>query len=260
MAGFAEVDDHEAMVLIERTTNKTAAEFCRVNQYFTVDLKTQQNLRQTYATLLEELRNWKKVGHGIGIEGIARRHFLRLRRVLRQSNPFAETLYADQSAVLTPIPCHEYSPELQMGILGIDLNDLAEPVLDIGCGKDARLVKFLRLRGIETVGVDRFVDSSPFLTRASWFEFDFEPGRWGTVLSHLSFSNHFQHHHHRRDGDFVQYARTYMKILASLKVGGRFHYAPGLEFMEQYLESRRFVVSRRKLKNGFDATVIERMS
>ncbi len=169
-------------------------------------------------------------------------------------------LYAESEQTLRPVPCYGYSPELQLNILEIDLNDLAEPVLDIGCGKEARLVTFLRRQGIETFGIDRFVESVPFLTRTSWFEFDFKPGRWGTIVSHLGFSNHFQHHHHRRDGNFVPYTRTYMKILSSLKVGGRFHYAPGLDFVEQHLESRRFVVNRNKLENGFDSTVIERRS
>ncbi len=42
---LAEMDDRDATVLIEQTANKTVAEFCRVNQYFDIDLKTQQNLQ-----------------------------------------------------------------------------------------------------------------------------------------------------------------------------------------------------------------------
>ncbi len=257
---FLEMGDHDVACLIEQTANKTIAEFCRVNQYFGIDWQTRQNLKAAYTTLLGEIRNGKKDEFGVVIENIARRHFTRLRQVLRQSNPFAETLYADQPSVLRPVPCCDYSAALQMDILEIDLHDLAEPVLDIGCGKDANLVKFLRLQGMEAFGVDRFAESVPFLTRASWFEFDFKPGRWGTILSHLGFSNHFQHHHHRRDGNFVQYTQAYLQILASLKIGGHFHYAPGLEFVERHLDPGRFVVRRKHLENGFDSTVIEKVS
>ncbi len=135
MEHFAGMDDHEATILIEQMTNKTIAEFCRVNQYYSIDAETRQNLQLAYATLLAEIRNRQRVGAGVLIEDIARRHFLRLRQVLKQSNPFAEALYSEGEPTLRPVPCCEYSHELQMDILGIDLNDLAEPVLDIGCGK-----------------------------------------------------------------------------------------------------------------------------
>lgn len=59
---------------------------------------------------------------------------------------------------------------------------------------------------------------------------------WGTVISHLAFSNHAIHHYLRRDGVDLDYARRYMEIRASLRPGGSFCYAPSLPFLEVHLD------------------------
>ncbi len=259
MDEFTKASDQELASLVEYAKDKTMAEFCRVNQYYSVDATLQRNLETIYLFLFDEIRTRKRHPTDDATGDMAQRHFLRLRHVLKQTNPFAETLYSIDSRFLEPVPCFEYSPSLQRDVLGIDINDLTEPVLDIGCGKEARLVEFLRSRGIETYGMDRFVEPSPYLIRTSWLEFDFQSDRWGTVLSHLGFSNHFRHHHHRGDGDYVRYAQTYLSILSSLKIGGRFHYTPGLEFIEQHLDYRHYVMKRKSLDNGFDSVIIERI-
>ena len=252
-------NDEELSNLVEHAKKKTLAEFCRVNQYYTVDAELQRNLEAIYLLLLDEIRTWKHGQSGDSTEDIAHRHFVRLRYVLKRTNPFAEKLYSARRKTLKPVPCSEYLPSLQIDLLGIDINDLTEPVLDIGCGKEARLVEFLRSQGIEAFGMDRFVEPSSYLAQTGWFEFDFQPDKWGTILSHLGFSNHFVHHHHRSDGDYVRYAQTYLKILASLKIGGRFHYTPGLGFIEQHLDRRQFAVEFKRLDNGFDSAIIERI-
>lgn len=63
-----------------------------------------------------------------------------------------------------------------------------------------------------------------------------EMKKWGTIVSNLGFSNHFNHHNLREDGNFIKYAKTYMNILYSLKPGECFHYAPDLPFIEKYLD------------------------
>ena len=258
MDEIIEMKEEELTDLVEHAKKKTLAEFCRVNQYYTVDAELQRNLEANYLLLLDEIRTWKHGQSGDSTEDIAHRHFVRLRYVLKRTNPFAETLYSTRSKTLTPVPCSEYSPSLQIDLLGIDMNNLAEPVLDVGCGKEARLVEFLRSQGIAAFGLDRFVEPSSYLTQTGWFEFDFHPDKWGTVLSHLGFSNHFVHHHHRNDGDYMRYAQTYLKILTSLKIGGRFHYTPGLKFIEQHLDRRQFAVEYKRLDNGFDSVIVER--
>jgi hypothetical protein len=135
-----------------------------------------------------------------------------------------------------------------------------EPVLDIGCGVKANLVKYLRQNRIEAYGIDRFVIENSYLDNSDWFEYDFNKMKWGTIISNLGFSNHFLHHHLRTDGSFIDYAKQYMKILNSLKIGGSFHYAPDLPFVEQYLDSNRFHLIKQNIGNyGFKSIGIKRL-
>src|SRR5215211_6271348 len=52
--------------------------------------------------------------------------------------------------------CARYSPPLQLGALDLSSEALPEPVLDVGCGSDAAMVRYLRQRGVEAYGIDRF--------------------------------------------------------------------------------------------------------
>jgi SAM-dependent methyltransferase len=137
----------------------------------------------------------------------------------------------------------EYTAELQRQVLRLDETDLLEPILDLGCGADAALVAYLYAAGREVVGVDRQPSSHPATRVADWLEVPLEPGKWGTVISHMGLSNQFLHHHLRPDGHPELYARRFMEVLASLVVGGRFLYSPGMPFLEKHLPRDRYAVS-----------------
>lgn len=139
-------------------------------------------------------------------------------------------------------PCHEYDPQFQLSLWGVQPTDLLEPVLDIGCGEQGLLVQHLRDAGLEAWGLERFGGTSEFIWTGDWLEMPLEPGSWGTIISHMGFSNHFFHHHLRKDGHPERYARRFMEILEALKLGGRFLYAPGLPFFEPLLPKDRFQV------------------
>jgi hypothetical protein len=97
------------------------------------------------------------------------------------------------------------------------------------------------------LGVDRSVEAAPWLVENDWFEIDLTVVRWGTVVSHMAFSNHFIFQHLYKNGDPNRYARLYMRILGSLRPGGTFYYAPGLPFIEQFLPETLFTVEKREL-------------
>ena len=126
--------------------------------------------------------------------------------------------------------------------------NLAQPVLDLGCGKPAQLVTYLRDHGIEAVGVDRLVDQAPYLIRSDWLSFELPPRTWGTIISHMAFSNHFIFQHLYKYGQGADYARRYMAILNALKPGGSFYYTPGLPFIETYLPADQYTVTKRAVK------------
>jgi len=76
----------------------------------------------------------------------------------------------------------------------------------------------------------------------------------------LDFQIIFQHHHLRSDGNFIGYAKKYMDILSSLKIGGNFHYAPDLPFVEQYLDNDKYQVTKHSIGNyEFKSTKIKRL-
>ena len=117
--------------------------------------------------------------------------------------------------------------------------------MDIGCGKQGRLMKFLKNNGIEVYGIDRFFFADNNVINSDWLEYDYGIEKWGTIVSNLGFSNHFKHHNLRQDGNIIEYGKKYMEILRSLKIGGRFHYAPGLPFIEEYLDNTQFRIEKK---------------
>lgn len=147
------------------------------------------------------------------------------------------------------IPCSEYSPEHQIRILHMDLEKIKEPILDIGCGKSGELVKYLRKIGFSTYGIDREIESEEdYFNELSWFDKSFEEEKWGTIIAHLSFTNHFKREHLKLGDGHIKYAKKYMEILRSLKIGGSFYYSPDLEFIEQFMDKDEFQIEINNIK------------
>jgi hypothetical protein len=144
-------------------------------------------------------------------------------------------------------PCAQYAPALQLRVLGLEAARLEEPILDLGCGARAAPEPALREVGKEAYGIDRGLSGEPFCFDGDWLDFPIEPGRWGTLISHMGFSNHFLHHHLRPGLAAERYARRYMELLGGLRPGGSLVYAPGLPFLEPLLPAERFAVLRHDL-------------
>lgn len=227
--------------IIDFTVDKALTEFYKINQYYRFNEFAKDKLKQIYRQLFTEILhpNEQKT-----IAIVAENHYARLQEWLAQSNPFASKIYPENLSVIEEVVCAEYSAELQMEILGLDISTLQGPVLDIGCGNKAHLVKVLAASGFEVYGIDRNISSADNLEKADWLDYHFIPNHWGTIVSNLGFSNHFRHHHLRNDGDFIIYAQKYMEILQSLKPGGAFYYAPDLPFIEGYLDSDKYEVTK----------------
>jgi hypothetical protein len=137
----------------------------------------------------------------------------------------------------------EYSAELQLAVLGLDAGTLAEPILDVGCGENATLVRHLLAANKDARGVD-WNAPEDVADRGNWLELDYGIARWGTILSHLGFSLHFMHQEMRRSDLAFEYARAYMRIVKALAPGGTFAYVPGLPFIEGLLPASAFDVKR----------------
>jgi SAM-dependent methyltransferase len=152
------------------------------------------------------------------------------------------------------VVCARYSPSLQMRVLDLSPEALPEPVLDVGCGSEAALVRHLRQRGVEAYGIDRSApEETDGVMAADWLEFDYSEDRWGTVISHLGFSLHFLRHHltggQTAEDLALAHARAYMRILGSLRPGGSFAYTPALPFVEGLLPPSAYRCERVALSN-----------
>jgi len=241
--------------LIDYATDKAIEEFCRVNQYYSFDLKAKNNLRKIYADLFENFQTKTNT-----IEDISKNHYENLKSWLKENNPFAEKIYKNGDEKVKPVACSEYTPKLQIEILQIDIKHLLQPVLDIGCGINGHLVNYLKNQGIEAYGIDRFKFSASHLITSDWLEYDYGTEKWGTVVSNLGFSNHFNHHHLREDGNYIEYGKTYMNILNSLKIGGNFRYAPDLPFIEKYLDNNQYDLRKQEITEyDFKTTIIKKL-
>jgi hypothetical protein len=142
----------------------------------------------------------------------------------------------------------EYTPELQLAVLHLTPRDLASPLLDIGCGTGAALVRRARSLGLEATGIDR--DAPDDAVRADWMSFDYGVARYRLIVSHLAFSLHFAHAHRKSEADARRYAETYVRITRALAPGGRFVYVPSVPFFEPVLPSAHFHVEHHRVIGG----------
>ncbi len=252
---LTELDAVSENVLIDYITDRALEEFCSMNQYYTFDDQSKKSLQILYTGLFSAIRN-----NPAELASIAEWHHTNLKNWLSETNPFAAKLYESKAEIIEPVACSEYSPELQINILQIDAEQIIGPVLDIGCGKQGNLVKYFRHKGIEAFGIDRFVKDALYKSASDWLAFEYGVEKWGTISSNLGFSNHFNHHHLRNDGSFIAYAKKYIDILNSLKIGGSFHYAPDLPFIEQYLDKEKYRLTKQNVgEENFSSVKIKRL-
>lgn len=143
------------------------------------------------------------------------------------------------------VQCSEYSPALQLEVLGLTIDGMMEPVLDVGCGSAAGLMRTLRAGGLRAEGIDR--EAPVDATVADWLQYDYGVDRWGTVISHLGFSLHLLHHHLAGRAAAFVHTEVYMQVLRSLRIGGVLAYAPGLPFLERLLSRSQYACQRIEL-------------
>jgi hypothetical protein len=148
--------------------------------------------------------------------------------------------------------CEEYSPELQLRVLGLAADELLEPILDLGCGERALLVNHLASYGKRALGIDRVAEPRRGVLAGDWLETPLPADTFGTVISHLGFSHHFSFQHLSSGATLERYARRYMQILNALAAGGTFAYAPGLGFVEEHLPPERWRLERREVSELAD--------
>ncbi|SEW36380.1 methyltransferase domain-containing protein [Chitinophaga arvensicola] len=244
--------------LVNYLTTQAQLTFCATNQYMNVSGAAGESLKAVYSALMEDIVTQLQ-NKQTNFDGLEQLHGQRLTQWLLRTNAFVREINGTLEPQVKRVVCAEYSPATQLSVLHLDVLSMKGPVLDIGCGQQALLVRYLRQQGIEAYGIDRFIEQpAPYLQSVDWLEYATIPNRWGTIISNLSFSNHFLHHHQRSDSAYMGYARKFMEILRSLQTGGSYHYAPALPMMEAYLPSAQYAITHHKVGDHFRNTVITR--
>ncbi|MFT3895574.1 MAG: hypothetical protein QM730_28465 [Anaerolineales bacterium] len=175
-------------------------------------------------------------------------HHQRLRLIMASYCVAYQDADLHTNPLLRTVPCEEYSAKFQLSLLGLDLHDLIEPVLDIGCGMNGTLVRYLRANGLSAYGVDRLAPQERFFLRDDWFSFDHVSQPWGSVLAHQSLSTHFIYAYLHQPVSIEKFAKLTMKIINGLQSGSFLAYAPGMPFFESQIEKMpQFSVTRQRI-------------
>jgi hypothetical protein len=227
--------------LIEYCIRSTKEYTYKRNQYINFTRQYDDLLLAEYGDLLAQIKTLSEtfipredLFQSFGV--ILQRHHERLRLILSSYCVITTKNELKNNPLLQSVPCEEYSACFQLDILNLDLKEITEPILDIGCGADGTLVKFLRGGGLDVYGLDRLAPKEPFFYQNDWFDFDFGQRKWGTVVAHQSLSTHFIYNYLSNPSRVGSYVDLFMNILSSLEVDGKFCYAPGLPFFEASLE------------------------
>ncbi len=219
--------------------NYLVMECVQNNQYISLSKDTIDALNVVYRDLIIRLRGIALGGKASqhDLESIVQNHREKLIGVL-QSNTFnkkQEQLY---------IPCAEYSGSFQFRLLHLGDSVLKQPILDVGCGKMHQLLTYLQKKGYENLyGIDQYRVDDHRIFCGNWLEYRFLPATWGTIIAHMSFSNHFRRSLINQDSDRMLYADKYQEVLDSLLCGGCFIYSPSVRTVEKNLDPEKYSVT-----------------
>lgn len=244
--------------LVEFAGRTAISSFYHLNQYYQFNDKAEKDLKEIYLALIKNIYRMKLPD----FSQLAQIHFSRLQQWLIKYQPESCLLYpSDKPFIKNKIVCADYDPAFQINLLQMNPGGLQGPILDIGCSKEHRLVDYLHGFGYSAFGIDREITTDcPYLMRIGWFDYFFEREKWGTIVSHLAFSNHFRHHHLKQHSDYKLYAVKYSEILQSLQIGGSFYYAPDLPFIESFLEPKQYQITKNVIGHtAFQSTKITRL-
>ena len=235
--------------LCRRAADSIMRQLGHRNQFLRVSAERRAALEELFATYLRRLA--ELAASATSAQQLRERAEIVVEGHVTRVGRFVRTLWegsseAADAAYSEPV-CAEYAPVLQLDVLGVRPETVLPPVLDIGCGLNAQLVEHLQAMGIEAHGIDRFVTPREHVVEADWLTYDYGTERWGTLVAHMSFSNHFVYHHQAGTEATEQLAKRYMAMLGSLVCGGSFYYAPALPFIEGHLPRREYRVERRRV-------------
>jgi len=205
---------------------------------------------EIYHKLIENISDYNK-----DYERIALEHFTEVRNFINSYTNKQEEKLEKQ------VEKSSYSPEFILNILDVKDSELKGSSLDLGCGEDATLVNYLADKGMDAKGLDMECEDSDRLEQEDWLIKEYPESTYDLITSNLTFTKHFleANQEEANDQECIEYALSYMKILNSLKIGGKWHYVPSVTFIEELLPEDKFEVTNSFINENVMRTVIKRV-
>ncbi|NJK95040.1 MAG: hypothetical protein HC905_09125 [Bacteroidales bacterium] len=141
-------DENQAESWIRLMTEKAVNTFCLNNQFMDLRESHTFELGTLYKLLWKEIIEELK-SESVNFDGIQKSHLSRLTNWLMQSNSFVKEINNSKEPATSEVVCSEYSAEFQLKLLNVNLDEIIEPVLDIGCGQSAHLVSFYVIKELK---------------------------------------------------------------------------------------------------------------
>ena len=245
------ITEEQAGILSKYSVDLLSSYLYKDNQYIYFDKETLIDLEEIYQGFYIGLLKGQNRQEAI------KSHHDKLKNLLIRTNPFLKMINSNDEERVKTFLCSEYSGDFQLNLFNIKMQDIIEPVLDVGCGEHANLVSFLNNHGIIAVGIDRKTSRRRHTIECDWFDFDFEERKYGIIFSNNAFSIHFINAFNKNQ-NIPLYTRLFFKILNSLKEGGCFCYAPSIPFIEKYINKEKYIVSYLKVHDNLYMTKILR--
>ena len=222
--------------ITDYTVNKTISAIYSINQFIHITAELKQELYNIYK------ESWETLDSDFPEQSILNHH-KRLSKWISKLYPSDFVAVLRTKNQIGSVVNAQYSADFQMKLLGLEIENLMEPIIDIGCGSQANLVRHISKQKDDVLGIDRKIDYKSVHTKEiDWLEFDFAPSFYGTIIANMSFSNHLVYHMQNKTEHLQTFISKYMEILASIKKGGVFVYAPSLPFIEEKLNRARYSV------------------
>lgn len=203
---------------------------------------------EIYHSLIENIGN-----NEMPYEKIALEHFTKVRNFI---NKFTSKIEEEKEESTS-----KYSPEFILEILDVKDSELKGKSLDLGCGKKGELVEYLAAKGMDSYGMDMECEDTDRLEQEDWLVKDYPEKEYDLITANLTFTKYFNeaNSEEQNDQECFEYAQAYMKILNSLKVGGKWHYVPAVTFIEELLPEDKFEVTNTFVNENVMRTVIKRI-
>lgn len=250
------LSEHARQELVSFAAETLLKRLFAINQFLRVEPQKAKELENIYSSTWEEMQKTRDIE-----TTLKEVHYPALSHWIADLYPgeFVERLKVVPQ--VGHVVCAEYSAQLQVDLLKLDIGSLKQPILDAGCGGGANLVRYLGSLGLEAYGIDRvLLKPEKYLQQTDWFDYSFAPHTWGTIVSNMAFSNHLLYTYRHDSGQLGPYLRKFIEILESLLPGGSFHYAPGIPFIEQRLDTTKYQVEQRQVVGDIFATRITKVS